>query len=381
MRWNGGSRVWMGLALLGVATSSCTCVSGADESNCWDSTDDPVASDGSTVEIQGLALHQDGSPLAGLVLLEEPPTIDDLFAAVLTFGLTCLKGDLSGFDCSDYQKLPLDETGRFTTSMPEQNTVGSFGFDRTFVLFVGLPAGGDNLAKPSFVAWARFRRQLVTLPTFALWEPTLDHTTSNGLLQVTFEQPPARTCTAQESVQLEFTDATGKQVWRQAPGDVDLRLLEDTAGALQVRARYNNDAHSAQVDTFDLYSGAVGYTGTAGAPPSRGAACSFNGQPAGACALTDGEGTYTSVADGRAQVDLGVARAIALVALRGYFYGVTLAASSDGQDWTDVASGLGGEYLAVTPSAPLQARYLRLQENQDEQGQQRALAVGEVSVW
>lgn len=381
MRWHDRSRMGMGLALLGVAASGCTCVSGADESNCWDSADEPVAADGSTIEIQGLVLHQDGSPLTGSVLLEEPPTIDDLFAAVLTLGLTCLKGDLSGFDCSDYQQLPLDESGRFSTTMPEENTVGSFGFDRTFVLFAGLPAGSDDLAKPSFVAWARFRRQLVALPTFALWEPTLTVTEASGQLQVAFEQPPERTCTSQESVQFEFTDAAGKLVWRQASGAVDLRLLEDTAGTLQVRARYQNDANWAQVDTFDLYSGAVSYTGTAGAPPSRGAACSYTGQTAGACALTDGASTYTSVADGRAQVDLGAARAIALVVLRGFFYGVTLAASSDGQDWTEVATGLDGEYRAVTPSASLQARYLRLQENQDSEGQQRALSVAEVSVW
>lgn len=366
------------LALRGLGA----CTPPPDESQCWDSSNEPGATSNSTIAIDGRVLHQDGTPVPGHVLLEEPPTLADLFSAVVTLGLSCLSDDLSSVDCSDYQRLTLDAEGRFDLTMPEQDTSGSLGFDRTFVLFAGLPTSTDGMARPSFVAWARFRRQHVALPDFRLWEPALALVPGEGQLVVQLEQPTRRACTSPQEMQIEFVDAQGQLVWSQPPDRVDTRVLEDMHGTARVHARFSNDALDRQVDSFALYSGAVAFAGSAGAPASRGTACVLAGQThTSDCPLSDGAVELITEATGSAQLDLGTIRTLELVVLRGLFQSVTLSASVDGQAWTPIASGLAGSFVSVAPAQTLQARHLRLQEGRDAQGQQPALVVGELSAW
>jgi hypothetical protein len=373
------SFLWLG-ALELQCLVACTPV--PDESHCWDSSDEPVAVDGSTVRIQGRAQRQDGSPLRGHVLLEEPPTLGELLTAALTLGLSCLKEDLSGLDCTDYQQLALDAEGRFAHQMPEDNTQGSLGFDRTFLLFAGLPAAADGLAQPALVAWARFRKQLVALPDLVLWEPTLTLSAADERLRVRLDPPPSLACTAQQELALDFRDAAERTVWSQAVADLDPRVLEDTRGTVRARVRLDNEAMGAQVDSVELYSAAQTFAGSAGAPPSRGAACEVGGQAyPSACPLTDGAFESVSAASGAASVDLGAARPLALLVLRGAFAALTVSSSLDGQTWTELGTGLQGSSLRLAPAGAPLARHLRLQEARDAQGQQRALQITELSAW
>ncbi|HSA20119.1 MAG TPA: discoidin domain-containing protein, partial [Myxococcota bacterium] len=196
------------------------------------------------------------------------------------------------------------------------------------------------------------------------------------------EDPPTLACTTRQELALEFTDPQGRASWSQAAGALDLRVLEDAQGTLLARARFENTAWDRQVDTLELYSGAVPFAGTAGAPPSRGAACTLAGQSyPGGCPLTDGGMELSTSPDGLAQIDLGAVRAVELVVLRGSFSALELSASLDGQSWTPLASGLTGDSLQVTPPQPVQLRHLKLREGLDDYGQQRSLLLAEVSAW
>jgi hypothetical protein len=370
------------LGLLATCPQLAGCILAPDESDCWDSSDAPTARAGTSVSVEGRALRADGAPLAGDVLLEDPPTLQDLFGAVLSLGLSCLREDLSGFDCSEYQRLALDAQGRFGFSLPEADTRGTLGFDRTFLLFAGLPSGPDGLARPSAVAWARLRKERVTLPALRLWEPALGLSGSGGALRVELAPPPELACAERTLLALELLDDQGRTFWSQAGTELDARVLEDATGTLSVRARFENQAWGSQVDVLELRTGAATFAGTAGPPPSRGAACTLDGvaHPAD-CPLSDGRMELVRVAGGQARLDLGAERALGPIVLRGSFSSLALSVSGDGQTWTALEGGLSGDSLFVLPPPSVRARHLRLQEGLDDTGWQRPLNLYEVSVW
>jgi hypothetical protein len=369
------------LLVVAVALPACLPIEDGNEDDCWDSSDAPTARDGSTITVGGQALRQDGSPLSGHVLLEDPPTLEDIFGAVFTLGLTCLNEDLSGIDCTEYEQLELDAAGRFEYALLEADTTGTLGFDKTFLLFVGLPAGADGLPRPTLVAGASFRKQHVELPVLQLWEPRLELLDEAGVVRVLFEEPPELACTTRQEIEITFRDAEGRSFWAQPAGDVDRRILEDAHGDVQASVRIENDAWYGSVTTLHLNSGAVAFAGAAGPPPSRGAACALDGEEhATDCPLTDGAVVITEGLGGPATLDLGETAAIDAVVLRGSFSSLTVSVSTDEDSWTDLATALQGDSVLVTP-ASASARYVRLQERPDEYGQQNALQIAEVSVW
>jgi len=153
-----------------------------------------------------------------------------------------------------------------------------------------------------------------------------------------------------------FSDASG-EVWTfpdKAPGlVVDPRLLEDTDGQVRIDAEASEVYDSDQVDFF-YRSAAVRYTGTRGAPPSRGGSC----VPASeTCRLADGRAVpHTS--DPATVLALPTAVDVSLVTARGCPTPCQLELSTDRVTWETV----GREFVplaAVTVDPPVRARFVR----------------------
>src|SRR5260370_28016821 len=142
------------------------------------------------------------------------------------------------------------------------------------------------------------------------------------------------------------------------------RILEDLRGTGFIRARTNGSANNLPVD-FTLLTGSFAFQGSAGAPPSRGAACaalSASGTDAFKApgALTGGDfgGTYTSSANSTGVVlDLVQIRSVSLVVVRGCSGQCPVAAGSDLSSLQEVSTAVGA-YWGLAPARS--ARYVRV---------------------
>lgn len=182
-----------------------------------------------------------------------------------------------------------------------------------------------------------------------------------------------------------FEDAAGASVWTFEADHADLsfdpRVLEDTSGGAVVVGRRRLPATGTGVDA--VYGSArVAYTGSAGAPVSRGRPCTLDPPAAGAagvqCPLTDGDFATAGFAASTtsATVDLGSVRPVALVVGRGC--GCTLETSVDGTGWTRLGELPAGDG-SLRPPRPTQARYVRARSSGDAPAGLGSLR--ELSIW
>ncbi|MGI5860830.1 MAG: hypothetical protein ACOX6T_02105 [Myxococcales bacterium] len=238
-------------------------------------------------------LREDGAPAVGSVAIEDPLSLSDLFWAITTVGLTCLLDDPTGPNCGHLETRPLDDQGRFDYSVAEEMTHGTLlliEYYKNFELLAAALKQANGL--DGAVLGARFvlPAQHVSLPDLRLWEPAIEVSSEAGGFSVSFAAPPQLACMTPSEPALQFGDAQRRLLLSQPVGPVDARLLEDFAGTVAVAQDYENSGRGA-IENLRLTSPKVAFTGTAGAPPSRGAACEIDGQrfEVGACPVTDGQ--------------------------------------------------------------------------------------------
>ena len=166
----------------------------------------------------------------------------------------------------------------------------------------------------------------------------------------------------------------------------DPRILEDTAGSLSVSTRTPATAEGTTVSVLRR-SARLSYRSTAGPPASRGRPCTRSDAAVARCPVTDGDfttrlptpavtttttaspGVTTAAQSDSVTVDLGRARDVPLVVVRGCQCEVE--GSLDGQSWTPLGRSTG--FTAVVPARTGAARHVRLTGLLTD--------VREVSVW
>ncbi|MGC4119613.1 MAG: discoidin domain-containing protein [Myxococcales bacterium] len=348
---------------------------------CNNGPDIPRAPKNSTIHVNGSAQRADGTPMSGTVLMRDPATSIDVLVGVFTLGLGCLKADLSGLDCGEWRKLTLDGQGKFSLSYPEEDTHGLI-FDKTFDFLASAPAQPSGLDGAAMVITAWFSNAEVKVP-MKLWEPEVRVTQSGGKVEVSATPLIARTaCDLAGTPVAAFTLKDGTGVWSSALGSFDARTLEDFDGQVAVSTDVTY-VHS-QVGEGYYTSAAQAFKSTAGAPPSRGAACNVAGQSyaAGTCPFTDGKWASTKLDGGFAIVDLGSDKSLSLVVLRGSFDSAELSVAADGKAWTSLKTEIQGGGSVVTPPSGTTARYVKLAEPVDsETKKQPPLQLVEISTW
>lgn len=364
-------------------TSCFGCVLGGGGGQCeWAGDDSPKAPKGSTITVHGTVARADGTAMTGTVLMRDPATGNDILGAILTLGLSCLKGDLT-VDCEEWRKLSLDAQGGYGLTYPEEDTHGML-FDKTFDFFAAAPAQPSGLDGPAMAFGAGFWTEKVEVPAMKLWEPEVSLSARDGKVEVAASPLPESTaCASVDSLEVVFAAADGTETWAAPLGPVDERVLEGFDGAVFVRQRTNYYPGSAL--SYGLFTSAkAAFKSSSGPAPSRGAACTASGDTwaAGACPFTDGKWAETYLSGGWALVDLGASESLSLVALRGHFSAAQVLVSGDAKEWRTLKSEIAGRSVAFEAPAGTSARYLKVAEAYQLESQyQPALSLQEVSAW
>lgn len=349
----------------------------------------------SKVSLSGQIARADGTPLREDVLFEDPATLGDVFWTLASLGAFCLLDDVGAGAsyCEHYQKLGLDPAGTYRFSISEEATRGWLlvEYAKDFGLYAVAPREAGQLVSASAALHFTLETQTVQLPKLTLWEPRLEVQSTSSGVEIVHDPAPAFGCAEVRDLHVTFVDRTVEGVWTQQAGSLagrakttfDPRLLEDIEGVFYTRAGYS-DRGDGPVTSFELASAGLPWTSRAGAPPSRGAGCVLDGRTlaAGACPLTDGRFQALKPGAGPVTVDLGTARRVELIVVRGSFTQVFLETSSDGKGWTRVHTLERGAEK-VTPPTGLSARYVRLTpRTQTEQEYGGSIAsLSEASVW
>jgi len=357
-----------------------------------------ISSD-ATVSVTGSVVTAAGAPVPGakVALVKEADlgeVLGGLTLALSTLWLSCFVAHQPSF-CARARRAATDGAGSFSYTLSGADTQGSIGnadtLDVTAVGPGGASAGGTTVA---------FTVQATTLalPALHLWgaAPSLAPGGGRPSYRVSWPELPA-SIGATPSYGLLFMD--------QAPGSgpggdwvvsgarpgasVDARVLEDRSGTVEVDASTSSPGPHTTF-RFTYRSSTVPFHGP-GAPPSRGAGClaqAGNGAPVALhpCPLTDGNlatpaalaaspcAGCTPAATSAAIIDLGSARPVSLVVVRGATTGVAIEGSNDLSTWSMLGS------LATNPGAAAvagAARYIRVRSLS-------GLGLGglaEVSVW
>jgi hypothetical protein len=353
------------------------------------------------VSVTGTANRPDGTPFVGAttVLVKEPDlgeAIAGIFTIALTIGLACLSATPPTI-CAQARTSVTDANGAFSFSMKGSDTQGSVGEASTFALATkDTPAAGQ-------VTGASTTEQFIInvpnlpLPELKLWEPSIAFSATPSSANVTFGSVDSSYGSG-ATTGVTFAEADGTLVWLQAASSgqsIDARLLEDAKGNVVATANANSQAPQTSV-AFYYQSAAVAFAGTAGAPPSRGAAC-FADATSGPvaltpCPLTDGnlgvamtpqsEPSCSSncptaaPANNWAYVDLGSAKSISLVVVRGVYASCVVETSADAMTWAALPGGPNSGIFSVTASGT--ARYVRVRA---ASASDRVTGLAEISVW
>lgn len=177
------------------------------------------------------------------------------------------------------------------------------------------------------------------------------------------------------------TTGAGIPIWgvdnASSPLSLDARVLEDYSGGIQVSALTNSTAPGTTLTTTYQSQG-IAFANSAGAPLSRGQKCSFpNSQSATPCNLTNGKldqpalpipgGKNTCAGTAncppppeKVVVDLGSARDIGLVVVRGCTTACTVSSSTDGATWANVGTP-SSSYSAIAVNPSTRARYVAVE--------------------
>lgn len=390
---------WAVVCALAATLSSCLCsielgahspdAGTAADAACWSPAAGPEAPAGSTVVAQGKLSRQGGSTEGLQAALTRAPTFGEAFLTAFTLGgwIDCLM-KAQGSPCAGAQALTLDSAGGFSFSEAEKDTYESFlGLRnyRTYYVAAHAPASGGRAG-----AWAiesvSLYSEHVSLPALSLWEPAVTADLAGGSFVLKAPTPPQLACMKISRAEAVVLDADGQSIWAAPLAEsFDARILEDVNGGAYAAATYTNTV-GGPVYQLMLASAQVAVTGTAGAPPSRGAACSVrvSGAPTdyaqGTCPFADGH-LGRSVDNGATSitVDLGQARACNLVVVRGPITSALVESSADGTQWTILGKIAGP--AALTPAGAPTTRYVRVRAEETDAGPVQMGSVAEISVW
>lgn len=353
-----------------------------------------------TVQVTGSVVDASGSPVAGakVALVKEADlgeVLGGLTVALSTLGLSCFVAHQPSF-CARARKATADGSGAFSYTLSGSDTQGSIGNADTLDLTAVGPGGAS--AGSTTVAFT-VQTTALALPALHLWGSTPSVSSQGGAHPTDVVSWPALPSSIDQSPTygVRFLDGgagAGPGLdWAingARPGaSADARVLEDRSGTAEVDASTSRPGPDTRF-RFTYRSASVPFHGP-GAPPSRGAACLA--QAAGAapaplhpCGLTDGNLSSTVVLSAgqcaacspspadAAIIDLGSARAVSLVVVRGATGLVAIEGSRDLSTWTALGS-LDASPGSATVSGS--TRYIRVRS---ASGTSLA-GLSEVSVW
>jgi hypothetical protein len=317
-----------------------------------------------------------GSAAPGLpVVLTRETGVAELFGGFFLSSLTlftaCLADPPPAICRSGFRRTATSAAdGAASFSLTGKDTQGFFGTAERFALSTRLPAGENEQAGPATTERFRIQSASVTVADLRLWHPAFS---LSAAADARWDALPSSGYGRGSGYRVTFEDTPGAPVWTfESDGSqlrYDPRVLEDTTGGATVLAKRSVSGAEA------LYASArVAYTGTAGAPPSRGHPCQTEPVATPApCPLTDGDFEHPlSPGAATATVDLGPAQPVSLVLVRGC--ACTVEASADGRAWTPIGT-LAAADSSLVPSRTVSARYVRLRTGASLDG------LREVSVW
>ena len=331
-------------------------------------TDQSHVQRNATVHVTGRVIAVDGRALANRpVKLGSGVPEGDAALGVFTFGLACTSGICAG----TVKSTTTDAAGAYDVTLKGSETQSTFGEAKSELLTVSAAPTGAQISGAATSARFRIQTTAVKLPDLRLVDPqtTLVSTGRDAVVGWIVTSPPADSVT--------FADRDGRSVWQTAAGTaktavVDGRVLEDTSGRVTVSGGRTDRIEGS--DLTQRWTGpGIAYAASAGAPASRGAACTYSHGAtsvplvSGACALTDGDltdavplpptcaaGSVGSapppcpVADAVA-VDLAAAVPAQLVVVRGCTAACAVSTSADGRTFAP-AGAVTGPFGQVTLS-------------------------------
>jgi len=373
---------------------------------------------GASVEISGLAQHEDGSPAASARValakdLGPAEAFEGLFT-VMSFGTACLVPEPPDI-CRERTALAdVSGDGRYVLRVSGRDTQSFFGFASALAVTGALDGQGAH-AGPSTTLRFAAQSERVALPPMRFWEMTPTLKSAGGAHEISWTAlPQAFAPPSQLTLQVETR--AGLPVWNQpVPGTsvrLDPRLLEDMAHGFVIQAEGRLSEVNLTADVA-YRSGQAAIQGP-GAPPSRGMTCTLHdGRGAtvmSPCRLTDGDvstgllpvphprnpavdqppgmpeipepyrpGDPPHPGDTRDEsvvIDLGGVGTRSLVVVRGSVPGLTLQLSDDGQNWSTPITVQSAQGMAAVPIGSTNARYVRVATTMGS-----VLQLTEVSVW
>lgn len=330
---------------------------------------------GSSVQLSGRLLTHKGKPVAGATVTLERNQ-DALFPGFCFFG--CPPVPACAFDARGASSTD----GRFFLEMCRPA--------RDLSLRLTPPGGDGEVYLPLFVKPDR-----LLLPVLRLWKPGLTFDPSSGV--VSWRELPARGYGRLDRYELTFRSGAGPDgivnamwfMWDAwARDEIDVRVLEDTSGEIDVaahtavRVRPPCRPTCSAVFRPSFTSGSVPYRGP-GAPPSRGKPC-FVGEPGrgplNPCYLTDGRFFYRGFDSACTEevpcgsdarwfgIDNGSRRRIDLVVARDCAF-CRVFVSADGRTWREVPRTRDDQSLeqvsVFEPDRSRPVRYVRVTDPED----------------
>lgn len=348
---------------------------------------------GAAVTLTGQVVRQNGEPAANLRLaLIRVPDLGEVAAQGLmvvgTLGTACL-ADNPPQVCKILRTVNSDGQGRFTVHMSGSDVRGSFNTATNFGLSAQLPATGDEVGGPTVQTNFLIQRTDLAVPALKFWEP--QHVTAVGdAAKTTVGWDPL----AGASGYTVHFAKDYQDVWATdgAPGStVDARAFEDVNGVIRVSTTGSAAGPDTSFDTTYTSQG-IPFTGRAGRPESRAAACYTDGPdgkptPVSPCVLTDGSFEHpliqpecpsndcTAATEHWVYLDLGRPQQIGAVFARGVSPGqpVAIETSDDAHTWSPRGSG-AGRFMKVSLLETVTARYVRLRASS-------LAGLTQVSVW
>jgi hypothetical protein len=338
---------------------------------CEASTVDRAAS----VTVSGRILQPDGSRAAGVVVaLQSELSAGEFLAGVVVVPLTLFTACLADPPpelCRGrtVRRVTTAADGTYSFRLTGKDVQAAFGNARRMSVTAEVAPAPGEVAGAAVVAAFKVQTENLALHDLRLWQPKV----TVGPGKAGWDGLAGST-----AYQVAVEDAAGQPVWsfdaNRPEVTFDPRLLEDTAGTLAVSVRGKDTAEGTTVDVYRR-SGRVGYRSTAGPPVSRGKPCGVS-----PCLLTDGDfstrlppppttTSTTAPTPASATIDLGQARDVSLVVVRGCTCQVD--GSPDGQGWAPLGRSTG--LAAVTPARTAQVRFVRVTGSLSD--------LREVSVW
>lgn len=345
------------------------------------------------VTVAGVLLMPNGTPAAGVRvgLMEQPGVLDalvELTVTVASIGMLCLAQEVS--ICKGARRTTTGADGRFAFTMSGRDAKTVLGNAARFVLSSQLDSG------PQLQIRFEVAEATVNVPETSFWQPD-GLKVVPGPRWVEYSWPVLTSNPKPRGYRLQVAEAEDV-VWAQdtgPSGKFDARAVSDVQGDLRAIAKVERHPF-----TIEHYSQKVPLSGLAGAPPSRGAACTIAGGdgpvPVEPCLFTDGRyaGAFPRQSCPSASaspvnkcpantwvtIDLGTSQRIGTVFLHslGTSSDITIKTSDDGLKWTNRARHKNAAYAGVGVSPPVTARYVRVQPGNDSD---TIRSLHEVTIW